>query len=62
MSSSWVMRRVFDGGEGWESGGIFCKSMERGEWARRLLMEDGEEAVEVGGEEDEVDCCDISGW
>jgi hypothetical protein len=36
--------------------------MERGEWARRLLMEDGEEAVEVGGEEDEVDCCDISGW
>ena len=56
------MRRVFDGGDGWERGGIFCRSMERGEWARRLLREDGEEVVEVGGEDDEADCDAISAW
>jgi hypothetical protein len=56
------MRRVFDGGDGWDRGGMFCRSMERGEWARRLLREDGEEAVEVGGEDDEADCDAISAW
>lgn len=59
-SSSWVMRRVLEGGAGWERGGILCRSMERGEFARRLLKEVGDEAVEVGGEEDDADCCDIS--
>ena len=54
------MRRVFDGGDGWDRGGMFCRSMERGEWARRLLKEDGEEVVEVGGEDDEADCDAIS--
>jgi hypothetical protein len=54
------MRRVFDGGDGCDRGGMFCRSMERGEWARRLLKEDGEEVVEVGGEDDEVDCDAIS--
>ena len=33
---------------------MFCRSMDRGEWARRLLKEDGEEVVEVGGEDDEA--------
>ena len=41
---------------------MFCRSMERGVWARRLLREDGEEAVEVGGEDDEADCDVISAW
>ena len=41
---------------------MFCRSMERGEWARRLLKEDGEELVEVGGEDDEADCGAIPAW
>jgi len=41
---------------------MFCRSMERGEWARRLLKEDGEEVVEVGGEDDEADCGAILAW
>ena len=41
---------------------MFCRSMERGEWARRLLKEDGEEVVGVGGEDDEADCGAISAW
>ncbi len=31
MSSSCVMRRVLDGGEGWDSGGMLFRSIERGE-------------------------------
>jgi hypothetical protein len=34
---------------------MFCRSMERGELARRLLKDDGDDAVETGGEEDEAD-------
>ena len=38
---------------------MFCRSMEKGELARRLLIDDGDDgddAPEVGGEEGEVDC------
>lgn len=41
---------------------MFCRSMERGVWARRLLREDGEEVIEVGGEDDEADWDAISTW
>lgn len=42
---------------------MFCRSMERGEWARRLLKEDGEEVVGVGGEDDdEAGFGAISAW
>ena len=61
MSSSWVIRRVFEGGEGWDKGEIFCRSIESGEWARCLEKLEGEEEVEVGGEED-AGCCCISDW
>ena len=41
---------------------MFCRSMERGELARRLPNEDGEEAVDIGGDEDVIGCCDMSAW
>jgi hypothetical protein len=34
---------------------MFCRSMEKGELARRLLIDDGDDAPEAGGEEGEVD-------
>ena len=51
MSSSWVTRSVLEGGEGWDRGGIFCRSIESGEWARCLEKLEGDEEVDVGGEE-----------
>ena len=48
-SSRRVMRRVLEGGVGVERGGIFCRSIERGEWARRLERVVGEEEVLIGG-------------
>lgn len=58
-SSSCVIRRVLEGGEGWERGGMSAKSMERGEFLRCLAKEEGEDALEVGGEEEEELSC---GW
>lgn len=48
-SSRRVIRRVFDGGAGDESGGRELRSMERGERERFCNIE-GEEPAEFGGE------------
>lgn len=49
-SSRRVIRRVLEGGAGCESGGREDKSMERGDRDRFADNEQGEDAVEVGGE------------
>ena len=53
-SSRRVISRVLDGGAGWESGGIEDKSIERGDRDRFCESEAGDEAVEVGGELEEM--------
>ena len=56
------MRRVLEGGAGWDREGKVWRSIDNGEWARCLERLEGEEAVEVDGEEDEVDCCCMLSW
>ena len=41
---------------------MFCRSIERGEWAWRLEKLDGEEEADVVGEEDGAECCCILDW
>ena len=48
-SSSLVMRRVFDGGAGEESGGNEVRSMERGD-REHFFDTEGEEPADCGGE------------
>lgn len=45
-----MIRRVLEGGAGWERGGREDKSRDSGERARFADNEPGEEAVETGGE------------
>jgi hypothetical protein len=45
-----VIRRVLEGGEGVERGGIELRSRERGVCVRRPEREEGDEEVETGGE------------
>jgi hypothetical protein len=59
-----VIRRVLDGGEGWESGGRDVRSMLRGE--RERLEERGVVGWDVGGEDSgwvwrERDGCEVDG-
>lgn len=41
-SSSWVIKRVLDGGAGWESGGKELRSIESGDLGPRDEMEEGD--------------------
>ena len=60
-SSSLVIRRVLEGGEGWESGGIEDRSIDRADWARFAERPDGEEEDDRGGDSVEVEC-EGGGW
>ena len=49
-SSRRVIRRVFEGGAGEESGGMVERSRERGERERFFEIDEGEDVADVGGE------------
>lgn len=59
-SSSFVIKSVLEGGEGWESGGIEARSNDKDDCARLAERQEGEEEDERGGDS-ELECAG-GGW
>lgn len=62
-SSNLVIRRVFEGGAGCDSGGIEDRSSDMGECARLAARAEGDEAEDSGGDSVALECAtEGGGW
>jgi hypothetical protein len=61
LSSNLVIKRVFEGGEGCDSGGIEDKSSDMGECARLAARAEGDKEEDNGGDSVALECATEGG-